>query len=174
MSTDLSDRNSLERYLSTQGVVSFSEHDSQGPEGAIVDECIAFASALFLGRLISRYPLSSLRRSPLSNEFCTVIAARTLCNRRGNPIPESTEMRYQEIIERDGLIDQIYKGTIKLVDANGSIIAGKGSNHPTMSNLRVDRRHINEKIRVKTQSSTPVNTDLERDVSHSWGGIIDG
>lgn len=158
----------LERFLSSQGIASFSDDDSQ-----TVDDCISYAAGLILGKLAAKYVLSVLAGALLLTEWATVISARTLCTRRGNPIPESLELLYQGIIGDGGFLSEVVKGTTKLVDADGNIIAGKGSFAPTMSNLRIDRRYPNEQVRVVEQTSTNVQTTLERDSAFA-AGVYDG
>ncbi len=158
----------LGRFLSSQGIDSFSDGDSD-----TVADCITYAAGLVLGKLATKYPLTYLAGSLLLIEYATIIAARTLCPRRGNPIPESLELLYQGIVSEGGFLDQIVAGQIKLIDASGNIIAAKGSFAPTMSNLRVDRRYPNERIRVVEQSSTNVQSKLERDSAFA-AGVYDG
>jgi pyruvate kinase len=83
-------------------------------------------------------------------------------------------MRYQEIIARDGLVDQVYHGHIKLIDDLGNVIRGKTNAAPVLSNLRVDRRYPNEKVRVVRQTSSNVNSQMERDFATDRGGYTDG
>lgn len=158
----------LERFLSSQGMLSFADDDSD-----TVADCINYATVFLFGKLAHSYLASALPGASLLKEFANVIASRVLCTRRGNPVPESLEMRYQEIIARDGLLDQVAKLKLKLINDSGSIIAGKGSNAPVFSNLRVDRRYPNEQIRVVEGSSAQATSKLERDTA-SFGGAVDG
>jgi phage gp36-like protein len=165
----------LNSFLSVLGVISFSEHDSQGNDGQIVDECCNYASAILCGRLAARYQASRLSGSVLLQEIATVIAARVLCTRRGNPIPDSLELRYQEIMERNGILDQIANGQILLFDESGNLIAGIGAQAPVVSNLQVDRRYWNEKVRVVRGTSMKADSGLERDFAADYNGVrVDG
>lgn len=170
----LTDNDALARFLTDQGVISFSERDGVDSYGSVQAECISFAIAYMKGRLSSRFDTNQLHRSPILREFTTVIACRTLCTRMGNPIPDSTEMRYQEIIASDGMIDQIYKGKLKLIDDLGNLIFGTAPSAPVLSNLRVNRRYPNEKVRVIRQTSMNANSQLERDFGADNGGYTDG
>lgn len=171
----ITDLELLHRYMSIEGVLSFASHaEGYEDEDLVIDDCIAFADALIGGILSTKYPFNQLYRSPMLQEFATVIALRTLCVRRGNPIPESLELRYQEIVGRDGFLEMIHSGHMKLLDAQGNVIVGRGTSAPQMSNLTVDRRYPQEKIRVRANISTPTNTRLERDTAHYFGGVIDG
>lgn len=168
--TNLTTTESLEGFLSCQGLLSFSDGDD-----IRVAKSIAFATVYIYGRLSSKYLIANLVNCDLLEEFANVIAARNLCTTRGNPIPESLELRYQEIVNSgpDGLISQIAAGKLKLIDENGNQISGKGSSAPALSNLTVDRRYPAEQIRVKETASTRVTTKLERDSAFS-GGVYDG
>jgi hypothetical protein len=165
----------LNSFLTVYGVASFTEEDSQNCTTQIVRECINYASAMLLGRLAGVYPASRLGGAVLLQEMATVIAARVLCTRRGNPIPESLEMRYQEILEKGGLLDQIANSQILLYDQNGNLIAGIGAQAPIVSNLQVDRRYWNEKVRVVRGTSMKANSGLERDFATDHIGVrVDG
>ena len=147
---------------------SFSADDDE-----TVTDCINYAIAYIVGIVSVKYLVEKLLDAPLLTEFATIIAARSLTTRRGNPIPESLELRYQEIVSPDGLLHLVATGKIKLVDSTGSIITGKGGSCPTMSNLVVDRRFPTEQIRVKHSSSTFVQSKLERDSAFN-SGVFDG
>lgn len=166
----LTDSETIERFLSAEGLISFTEHDQQGSDGLITDDCITYAGAFLYGRLASRFPLDSIERATIVTEFATVIAARTLCTRRGNPIPESLERRYLEIVEKDGLLDQIIKKEILLIDENGNLLAGSKGQYPTVSNLTIDRLYPNQRVRVVPQTSTHVDSTQRRDIQRFFGG----
>lgn len=171
----LTDLDALQRFITAEGVISYSEIDEGGSSGEISDECIAFAIAYVKGRLAAMYVPSVLDRSPILREWTTVIAARTLCTRRGNPIPDSLEMRYQEIIAMNGLLDQVFHGVIALIDDQGAVIGGKPTSAPMMSNLRIDRRYPNRTVRVVRQTTRPVQSKLPRNLgSDYFGGYWNG
>lgn len=162
--TPLTSISAMERYLSQAGIVSFSDHDDDGvSDDGVANDSIQFANGFVMGKLASRFSNTALAQSPVITEITTVVAVRTLCLRRGNPVPDSLEMRYQEIVAPSGLFDQIIAGKIQLIDADGKAIAGRGGYHPTYSNLTVDRRFAAEQIRVEEASSFPLQTRLERD-----------
>lgn len=161
----------MQRLFSAQGVVAFADHDENGAADAgVVDDCINYATTFVGGVLLLKFDLQQLASSYVVREIATVVACRTLCHRRGNPAPESLEMRYRELTEKDGLLSLIAGGLMQLMDTSGNILLGR-SFAPTFSNLKVDRRHPHEKVRVVQQSSMPVETALERDVST---GIVEG
>lgn len=169
--TPLTSIASMERYLSQAGIVSFTDHDNDGvPDEGVANDSIQFANGFVVGKLAGRFSGDSLTQSPVIAEIATIIAVRSLCLRRGNPVPDSLEMRYQEIVSPNGLFDQIAIGKIQLIDADGKPIAGRGGYHPTFSNLTVDRRFAAEQIRVEEASSFPLQTRLERDSTPDYQG----
>lgn len=146
----------LERYLSTLGIDSFADHrenDEPAEIAAVLADCKIYAGGLLAGRLAHRYLYSQLINVPMMEEVWAVIVLRTLCYRRGNPPPASLEFRYQEYMQKDGLIDQIAHGLFPLTDANGNPIRPKNSNIPAHSNLMVDRRYAESQVRVWSGSS---------------------
>lgn len=165
--TPLTTAEEMRELLSAQGVLAWSDHNQDGAEDVnIIPTCVNFASTFIGGKLAKRFPLIALATAYLIREFATVIACRTLCMRRGNPIPDSLEMRYQEIVQRDGLLDQVANGTLPLIDDEGELIVGRGF-APTFSNLRVERRYPTQKIRVVQQTSSPAQSTQRRNFAGS-------
>lgn len=162
----LTSSDAMDRYLSAQGLVGFADHNDDGfDDDGVIDECILYASGFLLSPLVARYPVASMASAIMIPELATVIACRTLCTRRGNPIPESLEMRYQEIVKKDGLLDQIASGKLMLIDGNGNQVPGRGGYYPVHSNLQVDRRFTQEQIRVQQGSSSNFTSQAERDLT---------
>lgn len=152
----------LERYMSTLGIRSWTNHDETDDEfaspdaaanAAVLRDAKIYGGGLLAGRLALRYSYSLLATVPMMEEIWAVLVLRTLCFRRGNPPPTSLELRYQEIVQRDGMLDEIVKGKIPLTDADGNPIRPKNANIPSWSNLQVDRRFAESTIRVVTGSS---------------------
>ena len=170
----LADDSYLERYLSLHGIQTWTDHDSANggyssvatsyPEyyggsalttddALVLRDCKVYGGSLLAGRLANRYLYSMLANAPMAQEMWAVIVLRTLCFRRGNPPPASLEFRYQEIMQKDGMLDQIAHGLFPLTDANGNPIRPKNANIPAHSNLMVDRRYAESQIRVWSGSS---------------------
>jgi hypothetical protein len=170
---DLATDEHLERYLSEAGIRSWTNHidtddgdvelDAEA-NAAVLNDCKVYVNGFLSGRLIRRYEWASLEQSPMMAEVWCVCVLRTLCVRRGNPIPASIESRYQEIIQKDGLIDQILAGQMFLTDVNGNPLAPRNSNAPSWSNLTIDRWFPESKQRVVTGSSDMSPSDLTRRV----------
>lgn len=166
----------LQGYFSTYGIRSWTNHtesDDAGEEGEdlaadayenalVLYQCKVFAGSFIAGKLSRMYQYSTLLDCPMMIEVWCVIVLRTLCFRRGNPPPASLELRYQEFVQRDGLLDQIVKGLVAITDENGDPLRVKNSSAPSWSNLKVDRIYSEKKIRVVSGNSDRTNSDLPR------------
>lgn len=147
----------LTRYMSQYGITSFSDHDQDGTaDASVLDDCKTYGHGFLLGKLIQRYSVTALGNALIIPEIECVIVLRELCLRRGNPVPASLEARYQEIVEKDGTLDQINSGKLALVDANGNKIPGINGNLPSVSNMQIDRRFPHSVARIVRQTSFPV------------------
>lgn len=91
--------------------------------------------------LLERYDASHLNDSWIVHHWATVIAARWLCKRRGNPVPESIEDEYEEIIEE---LTAVKQGEMSLGD-----VPQREADQPTWSNVTVDDRYRVKRIRVQ-------------------------
>ena len=150
---------------------TWADHDRDGvSDDNVIEDCQTYGTSFIVGKLSKRYSLAQLVRSGMMVELSAVVILRELCLRRGNIPPQSLEFRYQEITQKDGMLDQIVAGTLQLVDENGNVIGGKRGLAPTFSNLRVDRRYAHEQIRVVSGSSSNSTTQLEQDQLAYDGG----
>lgn len=155
----------LARYLSEYGIISWADHDQDGvADPNVLEDCKTYAMGLLVGRLSPRYTYAVLLTVPMMEEVFSILCLRELTLRRGNPPPASLEMRYQEIMAKDGLLDDIVSGRLPLVDDNGNPIRLKNSNIPQHANLQIDRRFSERRVRVVTGSSNMSPTKLRRDV----------
>lgn len=159
----------LQRYLSTQGVTDFADHDDDGnADTGVVDDCINQATEEIDLYARQRYTQAGLEASTLINRWAVTIAARFLCQRRGNVVPDVIEREWQRIADPDsGLLARVAKGLIQLpgVELRGSI-------RPTISNLTVDRHYDYSTIRVTKTNSTNSPTLLTQDsVEDGSGGL---
>ncbi len=158
----LADDDYLERYLSELGIRSWTNHDETddtnlvsdaAANAAVLRDCKSYGGGLLAGRLAKRYEYSMLLTAPMMVEAWAVLVLRTLCFRRGNPPPASLEFRYQELMQKDGILDQIAKGLLVLTDEDGNPIRPKNANSPSWANLQIDRRFAESTVRVVTGSS---------------------
>lgn len=166
----------LQYWMSTYGIRSWTNHtETDDPESATPDVaadtyengmvlygCKVYAGSFLASKLVRRYQYSDLDGSPLMIEIWCVIVLRTLCFRRGNPPPAALEFRYQELVQKDGLLDQILNGNMPLTDENGNQLRPKNANGPGWSNLQIDRWYPESKVRVVTGSSDMQPSALPR------------
>lgn len=150
----------LDRYLSSVGVINFADHEDAGiSTDDVVTDCIERSTEEINAVLIQRYDLAILANHKLLKHWSTVMACRYLCLRRGNMPPESLEMEYREIMDREsGKLRDAATGRINLLST-----FRPQDNVPSFSNLTIDRRYVEEKVRVKTRNSSPLTSDLEQD-----------
>ena len=155
----------LERYMSSYGVISYSDNNQDGAtDTLVVDDCKTYGMQFLVGILAQRYTYALLTTAPMMAELAAIIILRELCLRRGNAPPASLEARYHEITDKDALLDQIAKGRVQLVDTNGDLIRMNTSNLPSHSNLMIDRRFSERQQRVISGSSNTTPSKLRRDM----------
>lgn len=153
----------LERYMSAYGIATFADHDDDGDADAdVLPDCKTYANGFLVGKLSQRYPYASLASAVIMPEIAAVVTLRQLCTRRGNAPPASLEARYQEIVARDGLLDEIIKGLLPLVDSAGDRLAERGGFAPQHANIQIDRAYSEAKQRVIDGSSDPASSRLRR------------
>ena len=150
----------VERLLSPYGVEAFSDHSQIGQaDAAVVADCCDQASEEIITYLHERYLEADIVTSTLVNRWATVVAAVFLCQRRGNPVPESLLAEWQRILDPvSGLCVQIADGQRQLPG-----IPSRCDMRPTWSNLQVDRRFIRNKTRVTKSNSSEAPTTLSQD-----------
>lgn len=174
----LGDEAALTRYMSAYGIRSWSNHTETDDEGTVGEDlpadeeendhvlydCQVYAGSYIASKLSRRYEYANLDNSPLMIEVWCIIVLRTLCFRRANPPPASLEFRYQELTQKDGLLDQIADGRFPLTDESGTPMRPKNSNAPGWSNLHVDRFYPESKVRVVSGCSDMSTSRLARRV----------
>lgn len=145
----------MQSLFSSAGVTAFADHDGDGQDDdGVTDHCINRATAEINQYLSRWHSATVLAASVLVNEWATVLAVVYLCRRRGNPVPESLQEDYAEII-----------ATLKEAAAGSGLqgLAMRSDLRPTMSNLQVDRRYPHSTIRVTRENSTDAPTVLSQD-----------
>lgn len=156
MSQCLTSHAEMERCFSSHGVDAFSDHDGAGfRDTDVVDDCANEGSYEVLNYAGQRYSQTGLFGHSTSRAWATLFACRLLTIRRGNPIPESFQIRYEEIM---ALLKQIPSGAYKLFG-----LGERGDLRPTWSNLQVDRRYRHSTIRVTSPNSSSSPTALTQD-----------
>jgi phage gp36-like protein len=151
------DEADMRRLFSVYGVTAFADHDQDGePDAEVVNDCINQATEEVGLYAQQWYTPAQLDTSTLVNRWATTLACYFLCQRRGNGPPQSLADEFARIMAR---LEQIAAGTLKLPG-----IAMRDDMRPSMSNLRVDRRYPNSRIRVTPTNSTDAPTRLSQDV----------
>ncbi len=146
----------VERLFSTQGVTAFADHDADGnADAGVMDDCINRATAEIRAKLVRFYQDSDLAGHELINEWATVLATYFLCQRRGNPSPDSYAADVAWIREQ---IAELVALQWVLSD-----IPFRGGSPCTVSNLTVDRRYRQSRIRVTDQNSSDAPTLMSQD-----------
>lgn len=156
----------VERFFSAQGVTAFSDHDGDGNNDAeVVNDCINQATEELNLYCQQWYTPAVLDTSTLINRWCVVLATKFLCERRGNPVPDSVQQEFERIAAK---LEQILAGTLKIPG-----LAMRDDMRPSMSNLTVDRRYNRSQIRVTPQNSTDSPTRLTQDTTLELPTIYD-
>lgn len=150
----------LIRYLSTNAVTDFADNDDDGTaDTGVVDDCINQATEEIDLYLTQRYTQAVLSASQLVNRWCVTLAARFLCIRRGNSVPDVIEREFERVAgSPDGMLAQI---SDRKRDLPGSAL--RADLRPTWSNVVVDRRHKYSTLRVTTPNSSSASTALTQD-----------
>jgi phage gp36-like protein len=145
---DLAD---MQRLFSSQGVTAFSDHDADGQDDAgVTDDCIDEATEE-INLFCKLYSTSGLASSTLINRWCTTLACFFLCERRGNPVPDSLATAAQLVRDRLSLV---LSGALPLN------VAKSVNTSPSFSNMTVDRRFPFSRVRVQRENSDQIATTL--------------
>jgi phage gp36-like protein len=149
----------VQRFLSTSAVTDFADHDADGSaDTGVVDDCINQATEEIDLWLRERYTQTDIATSPLVERWAVVIAARFLCQRRGNVVPDVIEGEFSRILDPDnGMVARIARGHRDLpgIDQRADV-------RPAWSNLDVDRRYFRAKVRVTKANSSDAETDVDQ------------
>ena len=160
----------IQRFLSTQGVTDFADNDDDDvADTGVVDDCINQATEEIDLYARQRYTQTDLSGSTLINRWAVTIAARFLCHRRGNVVPDSIEREWIRIADPDsGLLARIAKGMMQLPN-----VPLRASLRPTWSNVTVDRRYDYSTIRVTRPNSSDASTAMSQDTVDDIGGAFE-
>lgn len=161
MSTNYCAAEDVERLFSTAGVLAFSDPDQDGTEDTgVLDDCIEQASDEITLLIHDRYEESALAANRMVTRWATTLATYFLCQRRGNPVPETLQTEFTRIIK---LLTQIGQG---LQNIPG--VPLRCDLRPTWSNLTADRRYRRSKTRVTRTNSSDPPTRLTQDSVDSY------
>lgn len=160
----------LNRFLSANGVIDFADHDDDNvADVGVVDDSINQATEEIDVWARQRHTQAQLQTSTLINRWCVVIAARFLCHRRGNVVPDTIEREWERLADPEtGLLVKLSQGRVQLPG-----IALRDDLRPTWSNLKVDRRFRHSKIRVTSSNSSDAPTALTQDTELDPPSVLD-
>lgn len=142
----------VESLLSSDGVLLRLDDDQDAANSAgellrINTLAVNYATArvnLYLG---NRYTSAQLATSWSVHDWATMIAARWVCRRRTNPVPESLQDAYDEAIaEMTAIRDRL----MSLTD-----IQERQADQPVLSNMTLDGRYKVKQLRKQLPISTP-------------------
>lgn len=146
----------IERKVSREAVIRWSDHDRDGyADTDVVNDAINQATSeikLYAGKW---YADSSLAAAPIINSWATTLACYFLASTRANPIPDSLQKEFERIME---LLKQVAAGGLVLPG-----VAMNGDLRPTMSNRKIDRRYRRNTVRVIRSNSTDAPSVLGQD-----------
>jgi phage gp36-like protein len=161
LATTYCDVAELQRFMSTTAVTDFADHDANGTADAdVVEDAINQATEEIDMYARERYLQADLATSELVKRWCVVMAARFLCHRRGNVVPESIEQEFERIADpRTGLLRLVKDSDI---DIPGEQL--REDLRPTFSNLTIDRRWRRSTVRVTQLNSSDAPSKMSQDL----------
>jgi hypothetical protein len=159
-------RADVEAMASVYGVdLMLEDYEEASPtatEEAYLDKMIQWGCAEVYRYLGKKYDADQLALSWEVNEWATICVLRRVRSRRGNSPPAIIQELYEQAVVD---MKEIGWGEGTLPD-----IAERSVDTPSVSNIRVDTRYGNKKIRVQRPLSDPrplpgrKNRDIEADL----------
>jgi hypothetical protein len=152
----------VEAILSIEGVESRLDDDQSGTvspteSGYLNATIIPWATSWVNIYLMGRYDAAMLATSYVANDCTATRAARRLCQRRGNPVPESLAELFKEVQQ---LLADIKANKLSLEDVpertSGSI-SWRNVHH---SRHLLRRNRVQQPISERTTPARPVTPDL--------------
>ena len=149
----------IEDRLSAEGVLLRLDDDRNGsastPESDRGTYAVNIATARVNMYLSQRYAPADLAASWVVHDWATIIAARWICKRRANPVPESIEDDYLAAIEEMTAIRE------RVMALGG--VTERQSDQPTLSNMTLDNRYRVRQLRRQSPLSTREPTTMPTD-----------
>ncbi len=154
----------LERKYSAAAVLEWSDHDDDGTgDDNVVADAINQGSDEIDIYARQWYSSAALAGSDLIKRWAIELSGYFLCITRGNPAPEAMQIEFDRIMAK---LQAILDGQLRLPGVPMS-----GDLSPTMSNLRVDRRYVQSKIRVQQTTSSPAPSVRGQNFDTNLGGV---
>src|SRR3990167_10175431 len=137
----------VEAILSAEGLVDRTD-DSEDLAGetALITLVIQWATDRVNLYVARRYTVADLATSTFINDVTAHFASCQFCKRRGNPCPESLNEQCKEFLEE---LKKIKDGDLTLPNS-----PERSNQLPALSNVRIDGRFQNAKVRVQKTIST--------------------
>lgn len=156
----------LQRFMSTIGMESFSSNNEVGGcDTDVVEDAINWATVEIMMYLHERYDIDDLTGTSLGaeivNRWCVVGSARYLSLVRGNPVPDSWQIKWDLVLEK---LEAVRSDNLSLPG-----IALRDEDIPTLSNFTIDRRYRRSKKRVTSANSTVATSGRSRDLARDYG-----
>jgi len=128
----------------------------------LADSCLELVTSKIMQKLCMRYDLTHLQNSAWVKWCCATLTAEMLGMRRGNPVPLSIVAeadRYREDLTA------ISHMQLNLIGDTGvplpaRAIPGSSGHLPAVSNVRIDGRYQNAKVRRVDATSTQLPSVL--------------
>lgn len=156
----------VKRFMSQIFGVDSADHNDDGlADTDVIEDAIDAGTEeinISIGKL---YAPADIANSKLANRWCVLLSSCALSMNRGNEIPAVWERERERVNE---LMHRIGNGELPLPG-----IDTKYDPRPSMSNVRVDRRHSQSTIRVTPNNSTDAPTELTQDKVHSAPTVYD-
>lgn len=154
LSVVFADDEGIAALLTSVGLLARVDDDNDGlldtpAEQSNIDKAKFYATQRVLF-YCDQYEVSELSKSWLVYEWANIIAARWLCGRGANPVPDQIEKLYQEALAD---LQAIHDGR---QDVPG--LTMKDAGFPAWSNVRVDSNYDVKKIRVQRPISEQTPT----------------
>lgn len=158
----------LTRFLSSQGVISFGDHDQSGAADTdVAEDAINAATAEITSFGQMWYSAANMATSRMIMRWCVVMAAYNLCITRGNSVPDSIMTEFLRITEYpNGLLVRLQQGKLQLPG-----IALTAQNSPSFGNPTISRWHPIRKIRMQPNSAPNDSSTTSRDLLETYFNI---
>lgn len=159
--TPLTDVDAINGFLSERGRELRLDDDQSGAlsatETGYVNTAVGVGTGFVADKLAALYSVDDLATSWTAWHWATVAAVRWLFARRGNPIPTSLQMLYEEA--RQDILNIVAGKTALDLPLRDAMVPG-------LTNVRMDGRYYHQRLRVQRTISdrVPAKHKQNRDV----------
>ncbi len=162
LSTTYCTQDDMSRKVGANALRNWTDHDKTGAiDTNVIADAINQATQEIDAYAGQRYSQTGLSSSTLINRWATILACYFCAQNRGNEPPNQLAVEFDRLMNPEfGLLIKVSQGKYQLPR-----VALRSDMRPTMSNLKVDRRFTQTKIRVEQQGSTDQTTTMPHNVS---------